>query len=103
MASEANEVGESGEKKVLSCPATKEVSFQSMRMLATRMRTKPRFTPFGVFGDPPEKSNCRFPEVRAPARRGPNTSRPISDCRRVAPNVCPDTLGISGIAHVGVS
>ena len=68
MASEANEVGESGEKKALSCPATMEVFFQSMRMLAIRKRASPKLTPLGVFGDPPAKSSCRFPEVRGPGQ-----------------------------------
>ena len=36
-----------------------------------RRRTSPKLTPSNVSVNPPEKSTCRFPEVLAPARRGP--------------------------------
>ena len=64
-------MGESGEKKVLSCPTTTEVSFQSIRMLAVRKRKIPELTPFHVLGYPPAKSACKLPEVFAPASVGP--------------------------------
>src|SRR5579863_59642 len=87
VAREANEVGESGERKRASCPATTEVRSQSKRKLAVCRRTMPKFTPFPVAGKPPAKSNWTSAEVRAPAMVGPKTSKPISDWRKLAPRV----------------
>src|SRR2546428_7937068 len=103
MDSEATEVGESGEMKASSCPAIIEVFFQSIRRLATRKRTRPRLTPSDVLVNPPEKSTCRFPVIFAPANRGPNTSSPTSDCRKLAPRDLADIFAPGPIAQVGKS
>src|SRR6266550_355581 len=103
MDNEANEVGESGEMKASSCPATIEVFFQSIRRLAIRKRTRPRLTPSDVLVNPPEKSTCTSPVVFAPASRGPNTSSPTSDCRKLAPSDFADKFAPGPIAHVLMS
>ena len=70
MASDANEVGDSGDMKASSCPAMTEVFFQSSRRFATRRRTRPKLTPSDVLVNPPEKSTWSLPVVFAPANRG---------------------------------
>src|ERR1700732_5254978 len=62
-------------------------------MLAVRNRNMPELSPFHVLGNPPAKSACRLAEVFAPAHVGPKTSRPISDCRMVAPKLPVPLLG----------
>src|SRR5271165_2716278 len=83
--SDANEVGELGEKKSCSCPTTTSVFFQSSRMVAVRRRTSPEFTPLSMYGKPPPTSKFTFPLVLAPINSGPNTSKPKMDCRNVPP------------------
>src|SRR5580693_9246123 len=87
IASDANDVGESGEMNRESCPAITEVCCQSSRTLAVCRRTRPKLTPLLVEGKPPAKSNCTLAELFAPANVGPKISRPISVCRKVAPKL----------------
>ena len=101
MASDAKDVGESGEMKRESCPAITEVCFQSRRRLAVCRRTMPKLTPLLVAGNPPAKSNCMLAELLAPASVGPKISRPISVCRKVAPKLAPGLPGAGGLGVVG--
>ena len=91
MESDANDVGESGEKNMPSCPATSDVCSQSIRTVPVRSRIMPSLTPLLLLGKPPAKSNCTSPRVFAPAISGPKASRPISDWRRVPPKVPADS------------
>src|SRR5229473_1378678 len=75
-ATDAIELGESGEKNGASCPATTVVFGQLMRTVPVRSLGKPNATPSGTFGNPPAKSNCRSALTLAPFTSGPNTSRP---------------------------
>src|SRR5580698_4305238 len=92
-ASDANDVGEFGEKKIPSCPTTTDVLSQSIRMVAVRSRIRPDSIPFGCSGNPPARSSDKSARVRAPATRGPNTSKPSCDCRSVAPKLPPESPG----------
>src|SRR5690242_15975450 len=65
-ATDAIELGESGEKNGASWPAIKLVFGQFMLTVPVRSRGKPRTTPSGVFGNPPAKSNCRSAFILAP-------------------------------------
>jgi len=103
MASVANEVGEPGEKKIESCPTTTEVSLQSIRNVAVRKRARPELIPLGTGGNPPARSSCKSAFVLAPAKVGPKASKPISDCRNVAPKLPPDSPGVRANAIVGRS
>src|SRR5208337_4025476 len=103
MASVANDVGELGEKKIGSWPTTTEVLAQSMRMVAVRKRTSPELTPFGTDAKPPPRSSCKSAFVLAPATVGPKASKPISDWRRVAPKLPPESPGGFAYARVGRS
>src|SRR5690242_13757215 len=57
VASDAKDVGDRGEMNNESCPATKDVFFQSKRRLAVCRRTIPKLAAFPVLGNPPEKSS----------------------------------------------
>ena len=54
-------------------------------------RKSPELLPLGIDGYPPARSSCRSALVFAPARVGPKASKPISDWRRVAPKVPPES------------
>src|SRR6266568_9182280 len=102
--SDAKEVGDRGEVKRLSCPTTMESCAQSSLALAMRRRTRPELIPSrAAKGNPPPKSTWTSPLVLAPANCGPKTSRPSSDCRRVAPKAPFAPYALDGAAYVGIS
>src|SRR5208282_4984687 len=57
-------------------------------------------TPFGTDAKPPPRSSCKSAFVLAPATVGPKASKPISDWRRVAPKLPPESPGGRAKARV---
>ena len=86
-----------------SCPATKDVSFQSRRTVAVRNRARPEFTPLYVAGNPPPKSKLTLPLECAPKTSGPKTSKPRIDCRSVPPTEPDESIGSGLRTQVGTS
>src|SRR5215469_16410776 len=107
MPTAANEVGYAGEKKRLSIPPTREVRFQSKRIVPVLNRNIPEADPLFASGNSPKKSATKFPCVFAPATVGPKTSSPNCDWRYVAaklpPVLAPVCEGLDGSATPGTS
>ena len=89
--------------KALSCPATMEVSFQSMRMLAIRMPDQAEIYSIGSVRRSTRKSNLQVP--RGPRSGQPRTKHFEPDFRlsQGSAKGLFGHIGIYGIAHVGKS